>query len=36
VSWPTGRTTQTFRDLAADQMIEITEGSSSIKRLGRP
>jgi hypothetical protein len=31
VAWPTSRTTQTFRDVAADQMIEITEGASSFK-----
>jgi hypothetical protein len=31
VSWPTSRTTQTFRDLAADQMIEITEGADSYR-----
>jgi hypothetical protein len=33
VSWPTSRATQTFRDLAADQSIEITEGSATWKRL---
>jgi hypothetical protein len=33
VSWPTSRTTQTFRDLAADQAIEITEGSNSFRVL---
>jgi tetratricopeptide (TPR) repeat protein len=36
VSWPTSRTTQTFRDLAADQAIEITEGSASFRPLSRP
>jgi hypothetical protein len=36
VSWPTSRTTQTFHDLAADQAIEITEGSSSFKVLHQP
>ena len=29
VSWPVSRTTQTFRDLAADQAIEITEGAGT-------
>jgi hypothetical protein len=33
VSWPTSRTTQTFKDLAADQAIEITEGSPASKVL---
>ena len=37
VTWPTSQTTQTFHDLAADQAIEIEEGSSSYKTLpGRP
>ena len=36
VSWPTSRTTQTFRDVAADQTIEITEGSNSFKVLHQP
>jgi len=36
ISWPTSRTTQTFRDLAADQAIEITEGVDSIKPLPQP
>jgi hypothetical protein len=27
ITWPTSRTEQTFRDVAADQAIEITEGS---------
>jgi hypothetical protein len=35
VSWPTSRTTQTFRDLAADQAIEITEGSAAYRVLPR-
>jgi hypothetical protein len=35
VSWPTSHTTQIFRDLAADQTIEITEGSDSVKLLHR-
>jgi tetratricopeptide (TPR) repeat protein len=33
VSWPTSRTTQTFRNIAADQMIVITEGTDSFKPL---
>ncbi len=33
VSWPTSKTTQTFRDLAAGQSIEIMEGSGSFKIL---
>src|SRR5262249_50886206 len=33
VSWPTSRTTQTFRDLAADQAIEITEGVATFRLL---
>ena len=36
VSWPTSRTTQTFRDILADQAIEITEGVDAIKRLEQP
>jgi hypothetical protein len=36
VSWPTSKTTQTFRDVAADQSIEITEGSDSFKVLHQP
>jgi hypothetical protein len=36
ISWPTSKTTQTFRDLAADQAIEITEGSDSFKVLRQP
>jgi hypothetical protein len=31
VFWPTSGTTQKFHDLAADQMIEITEGADSFK-----
>ena len=31
VSWPTSKTTQTFRDLKVDQAIEITEGSDTFK-----
>ncbi|MFI5454111.1 MAG: FG-GAP-like repeat-containing protein [Isosphaerales bacterium] len=33
VYWPTSRTSQSFRDVAADQAIEITEGSDSFKVL---
>jgi hypothetical protein len=36
VSWPTSKSTQTFRDLAADQSIEITEGSDEFKVLHTP
>jgi ASPIC and UnbV len=36
VSWPTSKTTETFRDLAADQAIEITEGSDSFKVHHQP
>jgi hypothetical protein len=35
VRWPTSRTTQTFRDLDADQVIEIVEGRDSYRALGR-
>ena len=33
VSWPTSRTVQTFRDVAADQAITITEGSDSYRAV---
>ncbi len=36
VSWPTSKTTQTFHDLAADQAIEITEGTDTVKILNQP
>ena len=36
VFWPTSQTTQTFRDITADQAIEITEGSDAIKPLPQP
>jgi hypothetical protein len=36
VSWPTGRTTQTFHDIAVDRPIEITEGSNVPRVLRRP
>ena len=31
ISWPTSKTKQIFQDLAADQSIEITEGSGTFK-----
>jgi len=33
VAWPTSRTSQTFRDLAADRTVEITEGVDAVKPL---
>ena len=36
VTWPTSQTTQTFRDLAADQAIEITEGEATLKVVKQP
>jgi hypothetical protein len=36
VSWPTSKTTQTFRDVAADQAIEVTEGADTFKVLKQP
>jgi hypothetical protein len=36
ITWPTSQTTQTFRDLSADQSIEITEGSDQVKALAPP
>jgi hypothetical protein len=36
VSWPTSRTKQTFRDVAADQAIEIIEESDILKYLDQP
>jgi len=36
VTWPVSRTTQTFRDLAADQSIEITEGRADYRRRPTP
>jgi len=35
VTWPTSRTAQTFREIDADQGIEITEGASSYQVLRR-
>ncbi len=36
VTWPTSKTIQTFRDVAGDQAIEITEGSDSFKIVTHP
>ena len=36
VTWPTSRTTQTFRDLAADQAISIREGTDSYEIRRQP
>jgi hypothetical protein len=36
VFWPTSRTTQTFRDVAADQAIEITEDADGVTPLSQP
>ena len=36
VFWPTSGTTQTFRDVAADQAVEITEGAETFKTLPQP
>jgi hypothetical protein len=33
ITWPTSRTSQKFRSVAADQFIEITEGSESFRVL---
>ena len=35
VTWPTSKTTQTFRNLRADQAIEITEGADSYRTVTR-
>ncbi len=35
VTWPTSKTTQTFRNIAADQAIEITEGVDQYKVVTR-
>ena len=35
VSWPTSRTTQSFRDIAADRAIEITEGMATYRVFRR-
>jgi hypothetical protein len=36
VSWPTSRTSQTFRDIPAGQAIEIVEGAANYKVLSSP
>jgi ASPIC and UnbV/FG-GAP-like repeat len=36
VTWPTSKTTQVFRDVAAGQAIEITEGTTTFKVLHQP
>jgi hypothetical protein len=36
VFWPTSRTTQTFRDVAVNQAIEITEFASDYRKLNWP
>jgi hypothetical protein len=36
VTWPTSKTTQTLRDVAADRSIEITEGVEGYRPLGTP
>ena len=35
VHWPTSGTTQVFRDLAADQAIEVTEFAEQYRKLTR-
>ena len=35
ITWPTSRTTQVFRDIPADQIIEITEFGKDYLRLRR-
>jgi hypothetical protein len=36
VSWPTSKSTQSFRDIAADQAIEIAEGAETFRILHQP
>ena len=36
VTWPTSKTTQTFRGITADQSLEITEGTEAFRVLPRP
>ncbi len=36
ITWPTSKTRQIFRDVAADQSIEITEGVEAFKKLDQP
>ncbi len=35
IQWPTSRTTQTFRDIPANQFIEITEGSDGFRIIAK-
>jgi hypothetical protein len=35
ITWPTSKTTQTFRHLAADQAVEITEGTDAYRVVTR-
>jgi ASPIC and UnbV/FG-GAP-like repeat len=35
VTWPTSKTTQTFHQLAADQSVEITEGTNAFRSVPR-
>ena len=35
VHWPTSGTTQSFRDLAVDQAIEVTEFADGYRKLAR-
>lgn len=35
ITWPSGNAVQTFRDIEADQSLEITEGSDTYKALPR-
>jgi hypothetical protein len=35
ITWPTSGTTQVFRDIAADQFIEITEFAQDYRKLSR-
>ena len=35
VTWPVSRTSQTFRQIAADQTVEVREGSDTIRVLKR-
>ncbi len=36
VTWPTSKSTQTFRNVSADQAIEITEGADAFQPLSQP
>jgi hypothetical protein len=35
IHWPTSGTTRTFRDIAADQVIEVTEFAEDYRPLNR-